>query len=76
MNYSIEELIAIIPSLDSIAFNQLAGAVFARMNNQPYVRPLDADQWAEKLNHSLAQAKLGEKTDASTLTSRIREMDR
>lgn len=32
----------------------------------------DEEQWRKKLDHSLAQARKGEKSDASTLTARIR----
>lgn len=75
MNYSIQELISLIPSLDPVKFNHFTGAVCARINNRHFALPLSIDQWAAKLDHSLAQARHGEKPGASTLTSRIHGMD-
>ena len=51
-------------------FNELAQAVFQRLNVG--MQPLTKEQWAAKLDRSLAQARKGEKTEAATLTSRIR----
>ena len=36
------------------------------------ILPMDAEQWGKKLAHSLRQARKGEKSDAGTLTARIR----
>ena len=74
MTLALKSLISSIPTLSEAEFAQLVEAVFTRINDQGRVMPLDAGQWAEKLDHSLAQAKRGEKSDASTLTARIRAM--
>ena len=75
MKHLIQELISLIPSLEPVEFNQLTGVVFAYMCSQNLMHPLSMEQWAEKLDHSLAQARDGEKSDASTLTTRIRRME-
>ena len=74
MTAALKSLISSIPTLSEAEFAQLVEAVFTRMNGQGGIVPMDAGQWAEKLDHSLAQAKRGEKTDANTLTGRIRTL--
>ena len=58
--------------MDESEFSELAQAVFMRLNSG--MQPLNKEQWAAKLDHSLAQAQRGEKTAAHTLTARIREI--
>ena len=74
MTAALKNLISTIPTLSEAEFSQLVEAVFSRMSSQSGITPLNEEQWAEKLDHSLAQAKQGQKSDASTLTSRIRAM--
>ena len=76
MTAALKNLISTIPTLSEAEFAQLVEAVFTRMNGQKGVTPLNEEQWAEKLDHSLAQAKQGQKSDADTLTARIRAMYR
>ena len=74
MTAALKNLISTIPTLSEAEFGQLVEAVFSRMSSQGGIAPLDEAQWAEKLDHSLAQARHGQKSDASTLTTRIRAM--
>lgn len=74
MTAALKNLISTIPTLSEAEFGQLVEAVFSRMNSQGGITPLNEEQWAEKLDHSLAQARQGQKSDASTLTTRIRAM--
>lgn len=74
MTAALKNLISTIPTLSEAEFSQLVEAVFSRMNRQSGMIPLNEEQWAEKLDHSLAQARQGQKSDASTLTTRIRTL--
>ena len=74
MTLALKSLISSIPTLSEAEFAELVEAVFTRMNGGSGVVPLDAGQWAEKLDHSLEQAKRGQRSDAGTLTARIRAM--
>ena len=72
MTVMLKKLISSIPELSEAEFAMLVEAVFSRMNAQGGMTPLDAEQWAKKLDHSLEQARHGEKSDAAALTARIR----
>lgn len=74
MTAALKNLISSISTLNEAEFAQLVEAVFTRMNAQGGITSLSEEQWAEKLDHSLAQARQGQKSDASTLTARIRAM--
>lgn len=51
-------------------FSPIQAKIDARKDTT--MTPMDEEQWGKKLAHSLAQARKGEKSDASTLTARIR----
>ena len=74
MTAALHELLSVIPALDEAEFTQLVDAVFLRMRSQYGTVPLSEEQWAEKLDHSIAQAKQGQKSEAGTLTARIRSI--
>ena len=74
MTVALKNLISTIPTLSEAEFAQLVEAVYSRMSIQNGIAPLTEEKWAEKLDHSLAQARQGQKSDASTLTTRIRAM--
>ena len=59
MTVALQNLIPTIPTLSKAEFAQLVEAVSSRMSNQGGITPLNEEQWAEKLDHSLAQARQG-----------------
>ncbi len=70
MAYSLESVISAIPTMEQSEFDQLAQAVFQRINDP--MAPLTEAQWAEKLDRSIAQADRGEHYDARAAVERIR----
>lgn len=70
MTTALKNVISSIPTMEEAEFNELAQAVFLRLNVG--MQPLTREQWTNKLDRSLAQARKGERTEAATLTSRIR----
>ena len=70
MTVSLESMIAAIPPMEPADFDALARAVLQRINDP--MTPLTEAQWAEKLDHSIAQAERGGRRDAAEVIERIR----
>ena len=66
----LERVIAEIPAMEQTDFERLTQAVLCRLNAG--LQPLTAEQWAAKLDHSLAQADRGELRSADDLAAHIR----
>ena len=61
----LERVIAEIPEMEQTDFERLTQAVLCRLNAG--LQPLTAEQWAAKLDHSLAQADRGELCNAESM---------
>ena len=74
MTAALKNIIVDIPTMQESEFDMLAQAVLSRLyQKEPPFPALTAQEWTNRLNHTLAQADRGELRDARMVSMRIRK---